>query len=128
MHFPTLTIAVLLASAAPLAANEPPTDVVLTTASALQTFNGSLNAGASKSFSYTVATSRAVKLTIDARNEDCGAEMRRSSELGFMPEFGRFPTSRTEQAKDRETFTISLFQTRTARMASVACVYSLTVE
>jgi hypothetical protein len=128
MRLSALTAALLLVTAAPLAANEQPTDVILDINGAIQTFSGSSKAGASKSFSYTAATSRAVKMTIDARNEDCGAEMRRSSELGFMPQFGRFPASRTEQAKAAETFTISFFQTRTARMANVECVFSLTVQ
>jgi hypothetical protein len=128
MRLLTLMTAFSLISVTSLTANELPTDVILRDDGALQTFKGSLSAGASKSFTFTALTSRAIKSAIDASNDNCGAEMRRSSERGFMPQFDRFPALRAEQAKAGETMTISFFQTRTARINGAACVFSLTIQ
>jgi hypothetical protein len=128
MRLPILMTGFLLVSLAPLAASEPSTDVVLTDDGGVQTFAGSLNAGAGRSFTYTAASTRQVVLTIAASSEDCGAEMKTSSQRGFMPDFARFPTTRTEQAQAGETFKVSFFQTRSARMSKVACAFSLSIQ
>ncbi len=128
MRLPILTTALLFVSLSPLAANEPPTIVTLGENGTAETFRGTINAGATKSFTYTAAKARSVTLTIDASSEDCGAEMRTNLEHGFMPEFGRFPLKRTERAEAGETLKISFFQTRVARTMKIACAFSLSVQ
>ncbi|SIR01690.1 hypothetical protein SAMN05880590_110142 [Rhizobium sp. RU35A] len=122
----TLTFFVLACGAAQ--AVERPTVVTLTDQSKVQQFKGVSTTGESKSYIVKTSGTRKVTFHIEADNETCGAELRTDAELGFMPEFRQFPTTRVEEAEAGETFRISLFQTRAARLKGTPCNFLLSIE
>ncbi|MFP5078477.1 hypothetical protein ACLE20_14310 [Rhizobium sp. YIM 134829] len=93
-----------------------------------QIFNGEVSAGGSQSFTYKAADHRDVLFAIDADNETCGAELRRDTERGYMPNFESFPTTRAETVAQGETLKISFFQTRLAALHQAPCIFSLTIK
>lgn len=93
-----------------------------------QRFTGEVTAGGSQSFSYKSVERREVSISIEADNETCGAELRRDTERGFMPNFRSFPTTRAETIAQGETLKVSFFQTRLAALHRAPCVFSLTVR
>lgn len=107
---------------------ERPTVVTLTDQPQVQQFSGVSTVGVSKSYTVKTSGSRKVTFHIEADNETCGAELRTDAELGFMPEFRHFPTTRIEEADAGETFRISLFQTRAARLKGTPCTFLLSIE
>lgn len=109
-------------------AMERPTVVTLPDQPKPQEFRGVSSTGESKSFIIKTLGNRKVTFHIEADNETCGAELRTDAEHGFMPEFRQFPTTRIEEAEAGETFRISLFQTRTARLNGTPCSFLLSIE
>lgn len=93
-----------------------------------QKFTGEVSAGGSQSFAYKSVERREVLITIEADNETCGAELRRDTERGFMPNFRSFPTTRSETVGEGETLKVSFFQTRLAALHRAPCQFSLTVR
>lgn len=128
MKLLAFVLGTILVTPAAAASLDLGSSVIPLTDSGRKTFSGQVTAGVSQSFTYKVIKRREVTISIEANNEHCGAELRRDTERGYMPNFGRFPTIRAETFNDGETFKVSFFQTRLAALHRVSCVFSLTIR
>jgi hypothetical protein len=126
MRIPLLLV--LLLSAAPLHAKEPPREVILSEDGGAQVLSGTAAGGSRSSFTLKSVGDRIVTFKLEGDNNNCSAELQTSAQRGFMSDFGRFPTTRSEPAKNNETFVLSVFQTRGAWMNKTPCDFSLSVQ
>ena len=123
----TILAVVFLAQATPTAAKDPATEVFLSADAELATV-GEAASGETRAYILNVRTNGPVRFLFDAENDNCGYDISRSTQLGVLPSFGRFPVRHDEQSVAGEVYTMSFFQTRTAWVEKVACRFSLRVE
>jgi hypothetical protein len=126
VRVPVLIAAILLAS--PLNARQPSTEVTLLDGGSERTLSGVVLAGENHSFQIRSTEKRTLLFSVDADNDNCGAEMKTTTQRGYLSAFPSFPFSRSEVAEEGETFTLSFFQTRTAWASKASCIFSFTVR
>jgi hypothetical protein len=124
---PILLLVALSLSSVSVEAREPATEVIVA-GGPIQIFKGTLSGGDIKSFLIRPSTARTVNLTLDSTPADCGVEMQTSSQPGYASEFSRFPTTRSMESKEGETFKLSFYLMRAEWVSRGECSFSLSIE
>lgn len=126
MRLPVLVAALIIVS--PAHASSLPTDVLVTDTSSIQRYEGTASNRDNTTFLIKSSGARTITFQLAGSNDNCGVEMRTTSQLGYLPAFGRLPLDRSFRAKDGETFTLTFYQNRVASMSGTDCAFSFTVE
>jgi len=105
-------------------AREPAREVFLSEAGG----SHSVSAGEHRTFFVKIPAAQSITFDLAAENEVCGYEIRKTSQLGFLPAQGRFPLKLTDSAQAGEVYTISFFQNRAAWIAKAPCHFSFSVN
>lgn len=89
---------------------------------------GSTDDGVTRFYSFQVTATGRTTFRLDADNLACGYDLQKSSKLGFLPSAGRFPLRHMDKAAAGDVYTLSFFQSRSARMTKDVCTFSFTIE
>lgn len=122
-----LAVLAFFIAASPSYARNPPIQVALAL-DAAQTFEGSSSRGDDATYKITPAAEGSIHFDLQADNENCGVEMRTTSQLGYLPKITRFPASKTFSTVHGQSFTVTFYQSRDAWMKNVNCAFSFTVQ
>jgi len=117
----------ILATASPVVAKDPAIQVTQTDG-VVHAFRGSSLKGDRVIYAIKGSDTGSIRFEFRGNNENCGAEIQTTSQLGYLPKLDRFPSERAFKTTDGETFTLSFFQNRIARMNGVECAFSFSVE
>ncbi|MEB2848169.1 hypothetical protein GAO09_08835 [Rhizobiales bacterium RZME27] len=117
----------ILATASPVVAKDPAIHVTQTDG-VVHAFRGSSLKGDRVIYAITASDAGSIRFEFRGNNENCGAEIQTTSQLGYLPKLDRFPSERAFKTTDGETFALSFFQNRIARMNGVECAFSFSVE
>jgi len=123
-----LIIAVcVISSAVAAAARDLPEQVSVSAGEDARMFTGTSSDGQTAQFEIKIVETGSLRFKISAENENCKAEMRTSSQLGYLPDFDRFPAQRSLSGKTGEIITLSFRQSRSAWMSKTQCAFSFSV-
>lgn len=122
-----IMIFALLAQTAGSAAKEPASEIFLSKAGDLATI-GEASSGETRAYFLKVLANGPVKFLLNAENDTCGYDISKSSQLGVLPSFGRFPVRHDETGMIGDVYTISFFQTRMAWIDKKACSFSFSLQ
>lgn len=89
---------------------------------------GATGDGVTRTYSFKAIVSGNTTFRLDASNLTCGYDLQKSSKLGFLPSAGRFPIQYMDKAIAGDIYTLSFFQSRSARMKKDICTFSFTIE
>jgi hypothetical protein len=125
MRIPALLA--ILATATPVVAKDPAIEVTQSDG-VVHSFRGLSLKGDRVTYAVKASDTGSIRFEFGGNNENCGAEIQTTSQLGYLPKLDRFPSERAFKTIHGETFTLSFFQNRIARMNGVECAFSFSVE